>query len=228
MVYMIFAFVVWYLKYMHSYIWVFHHFCFSSTCSFMTSFALISFWFIFGLWLQKKHNSVSHNSGRMDNYHKEQTVSGFMIGPSERGQALREGRGDFMERQRKKVSHSGPLVQGNGWTRTGKNFDNHNMVSGRHNLSTISGLVATRTILPGDDQEKPGVPQPEVVKQVGRLQGSINGLESSRRVDQNCQIQKMRYSPQAGAGKSGNKEPSLVSSREFSFSDSNVSSQILD
>ncbi|KAJ6763873.1 CELL DIVISION PROTEIN KINASE [Salix purpurea] len=159
--------------------------------------------------LQKKHNSVSHNSGRMDNYHKEQTVSGFMIGPSERGQALREGRGDFMERQRKKVSHSGPLVQGNGWTRTGKNFDNHNMVSGRHNLSTISGLVATRTILPGDDQEKPGVPQPEVVKQVGRLQGSINGLESSRRVDQNCQIQKMRYSPQAGAGKSGNKEPSL-------------------
>ncbi|KAJ6379289.1 hypothetical protein OIU76_015999 [Salix suchowensis] len=159
--------------------------------------------------LQKKHNSVSHNSGRMDNYHKEQTVSGFMIGPSERGQALREGRGDFMERQRKKVSHSGPLVQGNGWTRTGKNFDNHNMVSGRHNLSTISGLVATRTILPGDDQEKPGVPQPEVVKQVGRLQGSINGLGSSRRVDQNCQIQKMRYSPQAGAGKSGNKEPSL-------------------
>ncbi|KAJ6433467.1 hypothetical protein OIU84_017204 [Salix udensis] len=159
--------------------------------------------------LQKKHNSVSHNSGRMDNYHKEQTVSGFMIGPSERGQALREGRGDFMERSRKKVSHSGPLVQGNGWTRTGKNFDNHNMASGRHNLSTISGLVATRTILPGDDQEKPGVPQPEVVKQVGRLQGSINGLESSRRVDQNCQIQKMRYSPQAGAGKSGNKEPSL-------------------
>ncbi|KAJ6693478.1 hypothetical protein OIU85_004265 [Salix viminalis] len=159
--------------------------------------------------LQKKHNSVSHNSGRMDNYHKEQTVSGFMIGPSERGQALREGRGDFMERQRKKVSHSGPLVQGNGWTRTGKNFDNHNMVSGRHNLSTISGLAATRTILSGDDQEKPGVPQPEVVKQVGRLQGSINGLESSRRVDQNCQIQKMRYSPQAGAGKSGNKEPSL-------------------
>ncbi|KAF9670757.1 hypothetical protein SADUNF_Sadunf13G0102000 [Salix dunnii] len=150
--------------------------------------------------LQKKHNSVSHNSGKMGISYKEQTVS---------GQRVREGRGDFMERSRQKVSHSGPLVQGNGWTRTGKNFDNHNMVSGRHNLSTISGLVATRTILPGDHQEKPGVPQPEVAKQVGRLQGSINGLESSRRVDQNGQIQKMRYSPQAGAGKSSNKEPSL-------------------
>ncbi|KAJ6383513.1 hypothetical protein OIU78_026909 [Salix suchowensis] len=128
--------------------------------------------------LQKKHNSVSHNSGRMDNYHKEQTVSGFMIGPSERGAS---------SKRRERRFHG----------------------ASTHNLSTISGLVATRTILPGDDQEKPGVPQPEVVKQVGRLQGSINGLGSSRRVDQNCQIQKMRYSPQAGAGKSGNKEPSL-------------------
>lgn len=159
--------------------------------------------------LQKKHNSVSQNSGKMVNSHKEQTVSGFMIDPSEQRQAVREGRGDFMEHQRKKVSHSGPLVQGNGWTRTGKNFDNHNMVSGRHNLSTVSGLVATRTILPGDHQKKPGVPQPEVVNQVGRLQGSLNGLESSRKVDQNCQIKKMGDSPQAGAGKSSNKEPSL-------------------
>lgn len=159
--------------------------------------------------LQKRHNSVSQNSGKMVNSHKEQTVSGFMIDPSERRQAVREGRGDFMEHQRRKVSHSGPLAQGNGWTRTGKNFDNHNMVSGRHNLSTISGLVATRTILPGDHQEKPGVPQPEVVNQVGRLQRSLNGLESSRKVDQNCQIKKMGDSPQAGAGKSSNKEPSL-------------------
>jgi len=201
-----------------SFVLVFHRFCFSSiSCSFMTSFTLISFLFIFGLRLQKKHNSVSQNSGKMVNSHKEQTVSGFMIDPSEQRQAVREGRGDFMEHQRKKVSHSGPLVQGNGWTRTGKNFDNHNMVSGRHNLSTVSGLVATRTILPGDHQKKPGVPQPEVVNQVGRLQGSLNGLESSRKVDQNCQIKKMGDSPQAGAGKSSNKEPSLVSSRDFFF-----------
>jgi cyclin-dependent kinase 12/13 len=56
-----------------------------------------------------------------------------------------------------------------------------------------------------------------VVNQVGRLQGSLNGLESSRKVDQNCQIKKMGDSPQAGAGKSSNKEPSLVSSRDFFF-----------
>ncbi|CAK7322461.1 unnamed protein product [Dovyalis caffra] len=159
--------------------------------------------------LQQRRNSVSNNRGETFNSHKEQTVSGFMIDPSKQSQAVRERRGDFMEHQHKKVSHSGPLVQGNGWTRTGKDFDNHNMVSGRHNLSTISGLVATRTILPGDRQEKPDVPHPEVVKQVGRLQGSLNGLGSSRKQGQNCQIQKMGDSPQTGAGKSSNKEPSL-------------------
>lgn len=148
----------------------------------------------------------------MVNSNKEQTVSGFMINPFKQTQAMREGRRDFLDDQRKKVSHSGPLVHGIGWTRTEKELDNPHMVSGRNNLSTISGLVATRTTLPGERHEKPGVSQPEAGRLAGGLQGPLNRLESTTKQDRNCQMQNMAGSPQARAEKSRTREPNLVSS----------------
>lgn len=156
----------------------------------------------------------------MLNSHKQQTVSGFLIDPSKQAQAIKVGRRDFLD-QHKKVSYSGPLVRGAGWTKAGKDLDNPQVVQARTSLSTMSGLVATRTSLPEGHQEKPCTSQPEVVKPVGRFQGSLNGLESNTKQDQNGQTQKMaNHSPQAGGGKSS-REPYLVSFLTL-FSDLNV------
>ncbi|KAF2283442.1 hypothetical protein GH714_006382 [Hevea brasiliensis] len=109
--------------------------------------------------IQERQPSNANGGGEMFNSHKGQTVSGFLVDPSKQNQVAKEGRRDFMENQLKKVSHSGPLVQGTGWTKAGKDIDNPHAVSTRTNLSTISGLVAARTSLPDDWQGRPSTSQ---------------------------------------------------------------------
>uniref|UniRef100_A0A2C9UT25 Protein kinase domain-containing protein n=2 Tax=Manihot esculenta TaxID=3983 RepID=A0A2C9UT25_MANES len=114
-----------------------------------------------------------------------------------------EARRDFPENQHKKVSHSGPLVQGTGWTKAGKDGNNPSTVlSTRTNLSTISGLVAARTSLPDGRQGRPSTSQPEAVKSVGGFQGSSNGLEPTSKQNQKLQVRKAADSPQADGEKS--------------------------
>ncbi|KAJ9170946.1 hypothetical protein P3X46_019006 [Hevea brasiliensis] len=152
--------------------------------------------------MQERRHSNANSRGEIFNSHKGQTVSGFLVDPSKQTQAAKEGRKDFPENQRKKVSHSGPLVQGTGWTKAGKDLDNPNVASIRTNLSTISGLVAARTSLADDQQGKPSSSQPEAVKQVGGFQGSSNGLEPTTKQNQKHQVRKPADSPQADSEKS--------------------------
>ncbi|KAJ4823107.1 hypothetical protein Tsubulata_017606 [Turnera subulata] len=150
-----------------------------------------------------KRRSYSKSSVRGD-----QSVSGFLFDPSKHYQAVKNGRKDVLENQRREVSRSGPLVFGTAGNKGGKDHDNSYAPSIRSNLSTISGLVATRTSLPEARQEKPCSSQPEVVKHAGRYQGAaFNELDSARKQDQNRQMQKIGDSPQAGGGRPSAKGP---------------------
>ncbi|EEF44424.1 probable serine/threonine-protein kinase At1g54610 [Ricinus communis] len=159
--------------------------------------------------VQERRHSNANSRGEMFNSHREQTVSGFLVDPSKQTQATKEGRREFQEHQLRKVSHSGPLVHGAGWTKSGKDLDNPHLLPARPNLSTISGLVATRTSLPDDRQGEPSTSQPEVVKQVGVFQGSSNGLEPTTKQGQSHQVRKPAESHEAGGGKSTTREASL-------------------
>lgn len=145
----------------------------------------------------------------MFNSHRQQTVSGFLFDPSELNEAAKECRRGFRENQRKKVSHSGPLVQGTGWTKFGKDLDNPHVVSTRTNLSTVSGFLAPKTSFPDDQQGRPGTSRSAVVKQLGGFQGSSNGLEPTIKKSKKCRVRRPADSPEAEGLKS--REASLVS-----------------
>lgn len=145
----------------------------------------------------------------MFNSHRQQTVSGFLFDPSEQNEAAKECRRGFRENQRKKVSHSGPLVQGTGWTKFGKDLDNPHVVSTRTNLSTVSGFLAPKTSFPDDQQGRPGTSRSAVVKQLGGFQGSSNGLEPTIKKSKKCRVRRPADSPEAEGLKS--REASLVS-----------------
>ncbi|XP_050205821.1 probable serine/threonine-protein kinase At1g54610 [Mercurialis annua] len=160
--------------------------------------------------MQERRHSNANSRGDTGNSHKEKTVSGFLVDPSKQNQAPREGRRELPEHQRRKVSHSGPLVQGTGWTKSGKDHDNPHLVSSRPNLSAISSLVAARTSLPDDRHGRPcNTSQTEVNRQVGEIQGSADGPASTTKQGQNHEARKRADSPQAGGGQFPTKEASL-------------------
>lgn len=151
-------------------------------------------------------------------HYKEASSS---INPHQQTQAVKDGNKDYLDHQRRKVSHSGPLVHGAAkvshsgplvpgttWARAGKGHDDPAMVSTRSNLSTLSGFVASRTVLAEDHREKFGPSQLGAVKQVGVSQGS--------KQDHRHNFQKIADSPQ-GVGKATVKEPGLVSILSFYF-----------
>nr|QYW07107.1 cyclin-dependent kinase like 8 [Dimocarpus longan] len=127
--------------------------------------------------------------------------SALVIDPPRQSQAVKEVSRDFLEHQRKKVSHSGPLVHQPTWAKLGKGHDHHSVVSTRANLSTLSGLVASRTVLPDDCREKSGPSQPGAAKPVGRSQASYSEFPSAGKQDGRCSIHKTADSPQGGEGK---------------------------
>ncbi|KAJ0054010.1 hypothetical protein Pint_02256 [Pistacia integerrima] len=123
-------------------------------------------------------------------------------------QGLQEPSTDFYGHQRKKVSHSGPLGHGAAWEKVGKRPDIPTTVSTRSNLSTLSGLVATRTGSTEDFRENSGSSQQGAVRPVGRSQGSFRELSTGK---QDCRqsIRKVGESPQGGVGNGIVKEASL-------------------
>lgn len=139
--------------------------------------------------------------------HRDYAASGLLIDPSRDPQGIRAGKRDSSEKSRRNVSHSGPLlVQAAGWPKAGKGPSDLSIPPGRTSLSTLSGLVATRTTLPDDRPEIRSVSRPEVAKQVGRSHAMLNGSRPSTRTDQS---QKMPDSP-SGESKSVAREPTLV------------------
>lgn len=147
----------------------------------------------------------------MFNSRKADAISGFLNDPPKQTHAAKEGSRDFLEYNGKKISHSGPLVHGTVFGKSGKEHDDLHMVSSRANLSKLSGLVATRTLASEDHREKPGPLTLEAVNQVGRSQRSFNELESAGKQNVRRHMPKTAESPQTGGGRACIKESSLVS-----------------
>ncbi|EOX99439.1 ATP binding protein, putative [Theobroma cacao] len=145
----------------------------------------------------------------MFNSRKADAISGFLNDPPKQTHAAKEGGRDFLEYNGKKISHSGPLVHGTVFGKSGKEHDDLHMVSSRANLSKLSGLVATRTLASEDHREKPGPLTLEAVNQVGRSQRSFNELESAGKQNVRRHMPKTAESPQTGGGRACIKESSL-------------------
>ncbi|KAL2476746.1 Protein kinase superfamily protein [Abeliophyllum distichum] len=97
--------------------------------------------------MQRRQNHPNSKSrSEVFNPHMEEAGSGFPIDPPRRTRYSKETSKDMSEDPPQKVSHSGPLVPGMGWTFSGKKHNDSSTVSARADLSTLSGLVASRAL----------------------------------------------------------------------------------
>lgn len=97
------------------------------------------------------------------------------------------------------------MIQGATWAKVGKGYNDPPAVSGRSNLATLSGFVASRTVLPEDHREKSGPSYVGVGKQVGGSQRSYKDLVSTGKQDCRQNIQKTAEPSLHGGGPRGNK-----------------------
>lgn len=140
--------------------------------------------------------------------------SGLLINPAKQTPTAKENGRDFLEYNRKEVSHSGPLVYGGAFWKSGKEPDDLTRLSSRANLSKLSGLVATRTSAPEDHRSGPLTLEP--VNQAGRSRRSFPELECAGKRDVRHHMPKTTESPQTAGGRACIKEP-MVSFLTFFF-----------
>lgn len=136
---------------------------------------------------QRRGRSNPKTRSELFNPHKDEVASGFPIDPPKPTQALKEVIKDQMEHPPSRASYSGPLVPGVRWTNTGKKYDDISIVSARTNLSSLSGLVASRTSLTEESRDKFAPSHPEATDQVSRLPGSFDELGNSGKQDRKHQ-----------------------------------------
>ncbi|GMJ13068.1 hypothetical protein like AT1G53050 [Hibiscus trionum] len=153
-----------------------------------------------------KSRSQMHNAGKADAF------SGILIDPSPPKQtpAAKEESRDFPEHNRKKISHSGPLVKGTVFRNSGKEHNDLPMVSSKANLSKLSGLVAARTSASEDRRQKQGPLALEAVNQAGRPRRSFKEFESAGNQNVRQHMPKTTESPLPVGGRSCSKESSPV------------------
>ncbi|MBA0572440.1 hypothetical protein Golob_002781 [Gossypium lobatum] len=146
-----------------------------------------------------KSRSQMLNSRNTDGF------SGLLINPPKQTPTAKENGRDFLEYNRKKASHSGPLVYGAASGKSWKEPDDLTRLSSRANLSKLSGLVATRTLAPEDHRSGPLTSEP--VNQAGRSRRSFHELESAGKRDVRHHMLKTTESPQTAGGRACIKEP---------------------
>ncbi|CAL0333862.1 unnamed protein product [Lupinus luteus] len=103
---------------------------------------------------QEQRYSNSKNHSGLLKPHRE-PMSGFLVFPPHEKSDGKEMRNSLSGRVYKKPSHSGPLVPGYSWAKSGREVDGEAPVSNRVNLSELSGLVASRTMSTQDQEENP-------------------------------------------------------------------------
>ncbi|KAK8617389.1 hypothetical protein V6N13_080305 [Hibiscus sabdariffa] len=152
--------------------------------------------------MQRRQPYPNLNSkSQMLNSRNADGFSGFLIDAPKETNAAKENSRDFMEYNRKKVSHSGPLVYGATFGKSRKEPDDFTRLSSRANLSKLSGLVATRALPPEDRRDRSGPLTLEVVNQASRSRRSFNELESAGKHNVRCHMPKTAESPQTGSGR---------------------------
>ncbi|OIW08364.1 hypothetical protein TanjilG_03040 [Lupinus angustifolius] len=134
-----------------------------------------------GMSIQREQRySSSNNLSELSKHHRE-PVSGFLVfPPHKQSEDAKDIGNNLSGRLYKKPSHSGPLVPGYNWTRSGKEVDEGAPVSNRANLSKLSGLVASRTTSSKDQEEKPVQLHHRKPIEVKKSVESTSGSESRR------------------------------------------------
>lgn len=116
-----------------------------------------------------------------------------------------------MEHPPNRASYSGPLAPGPGWSKPGNKHDDISIGSARPNLSTLSGLVASRTSLSEKCQDIVGPAHSDAINQVGRFSDSQEELGPTRKQDRKHHTQIMAGSRHTASGRASTKEPFPVS-----------------
>jgi len=133
--------------------------------------------------MQQGRYSSSKNRSELYNPHRG-AVSGILVFPHKKSEDAKEIENNFSGHIYKKPSHSGPLVPGSAWAKGAKEVDDVPPVSIRGNLSKLSGLVASRTLLPEDQEGKQVHLHHRKPSEVRKSIESTNGSESRRRQEQ--------------------------------------------
>lgn len=156
------------------------------TCALSSALIFISFPLILSycrcMQQQAKQYSMSKNRSELSYPHREH-VSGNLGFPHKQSEDVKEMENNLSGHFYKRPSHSGPLAPGSGWARGVNEVDNGPPVSTRVNLSKLSGLVASRTLLSEDQQQKPVSLLHRKPIEVRKSVEASNGSESRRRRD---------------------------------------------
>ena len=110
-------------------------------------------------------------------------VSGYFVFPHKQSDDVKEMENYFSGPLYTRPSHSGPLVPVYAWEKARKEVGEQPPVSNKANLSKLSGLVASRTTLSEDQEQKPVPLKPRNRSQVQQSLVSTNGAGSRRRHD---------------------------------------------
>lgn len=155
----------------------------------------------------KQGHSNSNSRSEILGFRQEKTVSGFLVAPPKQARVSKETRKDYAE-QPNRASYSGPLVPGPGFSKGGKDLDHPITVSRNTNLSTLSSLVASRTVLAGDKQKSSPLVS-ESVNQASRFSGPLREMEPVRKQDRRSHVRTNIDSRSREDGNASSEEPAL-------------------
>ncbi|XP_054790428.1 probable serine/threonine-protein kinase At1g54610 [Prosopis cineraria] len=138
--------------------------------------------------MQQGRHSSSRSRSELFNPSRE-SASGLLVFPHKQSDNVKEMENNFSGYRIS--SHSGPLVQGPAWIKVGKDVDEGHLGSNGVNLSKLSGLVASRTSMSEDQEEKSHLSQPGKRVETRKPVESTSGSELRRRQAQKHQSQRI-------------------------------------
>lgn len=165
---------------------------------------------LISIFLQRRPGQSGAKSHReLFNPHRDEASSGFQIDPHRPSQGFKETSKSMLGQPPQRVSYSGPLGPSVGWTASGKKYEDMSCVSTRSDLSTLSGLVASRTLPSEDSRERPGYSQKDKANQMKK--SSELHEEPPRRQDQRRWMQNLSSSRNLETGRTNTRGQGLVS-----------------
>ncbi|GKD43317.1 hypothetical protein Tco_1267962, partial [Tanacetum coccineum] len=154
--------------------------------------------------MQRRHDRANSKSrSEYFNRNKDDTATGFPIEQSRLSHYKKEVGNGLELHPPMRESYSGPLVAGT-WTKLGKKYDEISITS-RANLSSLSGLVSSRTLL-ADDRDKRVHSQYGSTNQRGRLSEFSQDFGNSRIHDRSDLSGRMVGPRRIESGRSSAKE----------------------
>ncbi|KAK7401955.1 hypothetical protein VNO78_13851 [Psophocarpus tetragonolobus] len=139
---------------------------------------------------QGKYLPNSRSRNEFFNPHRD-AVSGDLVFPNKQSEDHKEMVNYFSGPLYQRPLHSGPLIPGYGCEMAGKEAGERPHVLNKVSLPKLSGLVASRTSLSGDQKENPVPLRPRETIQVQNSLESTNGSESRRRRDKKRHSQRI-------------------------------------